>query len=291
VVLLIVLFFALLLTSSIATFTRRATVDAMISRNRESAARAEALARGGVRLGTALILDDAITGAGGVALDSHQEPWARLAETPIETADGDALRLRIEDAGTRLNLNSLIHFDDGGVLDPKTEPFLRDVLEKVIEDLPPEERLYDLRELSENLIDYMDDDDVRRGGGGEDDYYQRQTPPYRAANGPLMSLDELRLVEGFDGRLVDALRPYVTVHPYVGGGGINPNTAPPHVLALLFIFDGVDLRLAPEDMVRDILEVRADGDVLCPEDGGGEECVQMNTINPGDPWVLSWRVR
>jgi type II secretory pathway component PulK len=136
-------------------------------------------------------------------------------------------------------------------------------------------------------------------------------------------------VEGFDGRLVNALRPYLTVHPYVGGGGINPNTAPPHVLSLLFVFDGVDLRLVPEDTVRNILEVRADGDVLCPEDGGSEDCVQMNTIvphevfpppafeshvfvvtaeaavgpvlrtieavvdraNPGDPWVLSWRVR
>jgi type II secretory pathway component PulK len=54
----VVLFFALLLTSSVATFTHRATIDAMISRNRESSARAEALARGGVRVATALILED-----------------------------------------------------------------------------------------------------------------------------------------------------------------------------------------------------------------------------------------
>jgi general secretion pathway protein K len=222
-----------------------------------------------------------------------------------------------------------VSFDDSGVLDSNTEPFLHEMLEKVIEDLPPDLRLYDTRELAANLIDYMDEDDVRQRGGGEDDYYQRQDPPYRAANGPLLSLDELRLIEGFDGRLVDALRPYVTVHPYAGGGGINLNTAPPHVLSLLYMFDGIELRLASENVVRDILEVRQDGDVLCPEAAGAESCVALNQIipdeifpppaweshvfvvsaharvgevrrtveavidraDPADPWVLSWRVR
>ena len=45
VVLFIVLFFTLLLTASIATFVKRATVDAILSRNRDAMARTEALAR------------------------------------------------------------------------------------------------------------------------------------------------------------------------------------------------------------------------------------------------------
>ena len=69
-------------------------------------------------------------------------------------------------------------------------------------------------------------DDVEPDGEREDDYYQLQRPAYRAANRPLFSLDELGLIEGFDRVLVDAIRPYATVHPYAGGGGINPNTAP-----------------------------------------------------------------
>ena len=48
VVLPVVLFFALLLTSGIATFTRRATIDSMIARNRESASRTEILSLGAV---------------------------------------------------------------------------------------------------------------------------------------------------------------------------------------------------------------------------------------------------
>ena len=58
VVLLVVLFFALLLSSSIATFLSRSSVDAIIARNRENGARADALARGGVRLAQALLLED-----------------------------------------------------------------------------------------------------------------------------------------------------------------------------------------------------------------------------------------
>jgi hypothetical protein len=53
---------------------------------------------------------------------------------------------------------------------------------------------------------------------------------------------------------VDALRPYVTVYPYAGGGGINPNTAPPYVLALLFFDDEVQLRLAGDHVQLSVLD-------------------------------------
>jgi general secretion pathway protein K len=281
VVLLLVLFFALLLTSSIATFTRRATVDAMVARNRESAARAEALARGGVRLATALLLADQLQEADGEqALDSHRDLWARAGELEIEAGDNATLRLKIEDTGARLNLNALFNFDEGGLLDEQTELLLHELFQKVIDEMPipPGEKLYDVRELAANLIDYVDEDDLRQRGGAEDDYYQRQEPPYRAANRPLLSLDELRLVEGFDGELVEALRPYVTVHPYARGAGINLNTAPPHVLALLFFDDGVDLRLAREDTIREILKVREAGDLICSDEQGGEDCIPIRAI-------------
>ena len=76
-------------------------------------------------------------------------------------------------------------------------------------------------------------------------------------------MDELRLVEGFDAALVEvlrALRHRLPLRAGCGRGcGVNPNTAPPHVLALIFYNDGVDLRLASEDVVRRILEVREEG--------------------------------
>ncbi len=281
VVLLIVLVFALLLTSSIATFMRRATVDAMIARNREAAARAETLARGGVRLSVALILDDRVQeGAQGeLAVDGSGDAWARITRVPLPEGDDAELVLRIEDSGARLNLNAVM----GDAESSETALlFLEAFLEKVVDELPgrPEDKLYDPRELAANLYDYLDADEERSRGGPEDAYYQEQDPPYRAANRPLMSVDELRMIEGFDGPLVEGLRPYVTVFPYAGGGGVNLNTAPPHILALLYFNDGVEYALAREDTVRQILKAREDGGILCGQGASAEGCTPISGIVP-----------
>ena len=290
VVLLVVLFFALLLTSGVATFLRRSTVDAMISRNRDAAARAEALARGGVRLGGALLLEDRLReGAGAsLALDTELDPWAKGLD--LETPDGARLRVRLQDTGSRLNLNALFEVGESGEVVAKeaSEDFLMALLTKAIDEIPrpPGEKPYEVRELAGNLIDYIDSDEVRVQGGAEDDWYQSQTPPTRAANRALFSVDELRLVEGFDASLVEALRPYVSVYPYAPGGcereqvgcGINLNTAPPHVLALLYYDDGVELRLAPEDVVRQVLELRQKGETICPPSQQEEGCTPIETI-------------
>jgi type II secretory pathway component PulK len=93
------------------------------------------------------------------------------------------------------------------------------------------------------------------------------------------------MVEGFDGTLVEAIRPYATVYPYSGGGGINPNTAPSHVLATLFYGISPDYRLADEDTVRRILEMR-DGDTMfCHKDAGGHPgCIPLTEAEvEGEP--------
>ncbi len=293
VVLLVVLFFALLLTSSIATFLSRSTVDAIIARNRENAARADALARGGVRLAQALLLEDRLREqlAGAPPIDGHLDLWAQLEGLEIDAGEGATLMLDVEDSGRRLNLNALFETDETGSRVPasETEPFLLAFLEKVIDEMPipPGERaLYDVRELTANLIDWLDGDDVRVQGGPEDDYYQRQEPPYRAANRPLLSVDELRLVEGFDVALVEALRAYVSVYPFAPGGcgnklvgcGVNLNSAPPHVLAALFYDDGVDQRLASEDVVRAILRARQEGSGVCLDGESTDDCTPISEI-------------
>jgi general secretion pathway protein K len=277
-VLIAVIFFIALLVSGVATFLRRATLDGMIARNRDLSARSEALARGGVQLATALLLQDRLDEAEGIALESRSDLWAKLAEVEIEVADGGRLRLRIEDAGSRLNLNAL--FDSEGKEHEDAEPFLTAFLDKVIGEVQAGDtaQTYDSAELARSLLDYIDENDFEeKGGGQEDDYYQLQSPPYRAANRPLLSIDELGLVEGFDSALVDAIRPYATVHPYhphggdpdsLYGIGINPNTAPSHVLAILFHGMAPDRRLANDEDVRWILRMRDEDKVFCPQSEG-----------------------
>lgn len=272
-VLVIVLFFSLLLSSTIASFSRRARLDSAIVVNRDNGARAEALARGGTRLAIALLLQDRLEEQRlELPIDTATDLWAQASGIPIETEDGGVLRLEIEDAAARLNLNALVV---GGEVVSGADAFLVDFLAKVIEEMPgrPEDKLYDEDDLARDLLDFIDGDDVTGRGELEDDYYQQQVPPYRAANRPLLTLRELALVRGFDGALIEALEPYLTVFPYIEGQGPNPNTAPAWVLASLFIGPETDRRLAPEDDVRRILMERTAGP-LC--DGiSHEACIPM----------------
>jgi DNA uptake protein ComE-like DNA-binding protein len=57
-------------------------------------------------------------------------------------------------------------------------------------------------ELADAILDFIDEDDDPRSAGAESDYYQSLSPPYRAKNGPLRSLDELLLVSGVTPRLL-----------------------------------------------------------------------------------------
>lgn len=323
VVLVLVLFYVLLLTATIATLQRRVAVDAGIAVNRDRAAAAEALARGGVRLAQALLLEDLRLDAGEQRPDSLWDVWALAGLAPIFVdEEGDqSLRLEIEDTAARINLNAAAGAGGIGLGEAAPEAaegsapgdttsgdtgqrkpprrsqlgggaggvearrlFLTSFLTGVIEAMPgpSEEKRYVPEELAANLLDWVDEDDVRQAGGTEDDVYQRLDPPYRAANRPLLSLDELRLVEGFDGALVDALRPYVTVYPLAGAGGINLNTAPAWVLAQLTRGSDVSgMRPVEEEDVRRILDAR-DESLLCSGAEASPGCTAVRDLFEGE---------
>jgi type II secretory pathway component PulK len=298
VVLALVLILALLLSAAMITFSRRAVIDTMIVRNRDAAARAEALARGGVRLASAILIEDRLSkdqlgeGASGPRElsvgNTPDDLWYRLRDYELVTADGSTLRIEIRDAGGLLNLNAVVPYTGSEVkVDQDAEAFLQALLEKVIDEMPvdPGNKNYDDRELARNLLDYMDADTTRVGGGSEDDYYLSQDPPYQAANRPLLSVEELGLVEGFDVQLMNAMRPYVVVYPLAGATGINLNTAPPHVLALIFHGVAGERRLADADIVQRILRLRKEGSIVCTDTklaADSEDCVSLSEADLGE---------
>jgi len=278
-ILMLVLVMVLLLTSVTATFLRRTSVDSFVVRHRDAAAEADAAARGGVRLAISLLLEDKLEEeAGGFASESGLDVWARANGIDLPLGEDVTVRLRIEDAGARVDLNALI---EKGAPAKQAELFLTDLFSHVIDGMDAKQGAYDPAALAESLLDYLDEDDVRLKGGAEGDAYQRRTPPARPANRPLLSVDELRQVEGFDAPLVEALRPFVTVFPYGRGAGINLNTAPPHVLALLYHGTGSDFRLADEDTVREILKAREEGAVICPGEVSNPVCIAQGEVVEG----------
>ena len=180
------------------------------------------LRRGALHWASLALLEDAAQNS----TDHLGESWAMgLPTLPVE---GGTIKVSIEDAQSRFNLNSIGGTDPTSLANLQLLQRLLDVLQ-----LDPQ--------LANAVADWIDPNSDARAGGAEDIDYLNLNPPYRAANRPMASVDELRLIRGFDAKTVAALLPYVTVLPVVTND-INVNTASPVVLAALV--PGLDLPTA-----------------------------------------------
>ncbi|MCS6896786.1 MAG: type II secretion system minor pseudopilin GspK [Nitrospira sp.] len=181
-----------------------------------------ALMRAAVQAASAALQQDFLLGKrNGEQFDSLLDLWA----LPIKNyAIGDGLlSAQIQDERSKLNLNDLV----ASAGDPIQSKARLDRLRRLFELLQINPDLVDA------LIDWIDADDTPRPAGAESPYYQSLRPPYRAANGPLQALSDLRLVKGFTPEIIDRLSRYVTVYPLNGGAPVNINTAEPAVIQSL----------------------------------------------------------
>ncbi len=87
---------------------------------------------------------------------------------------------------------------------------------------------------ADNLWDWIDEDDLARTNGAEAAYYKGKGLHYVPRNYALQSLDELKLIKGFDESLLDKLDKSLTLLPKTG---FNPNTASDDVLMAYLKFD------------------------------------------------------
>jgi len=232
--------------------------------------------------------------------------WQGIGKFPIELEDDRTLRIEIEDEGAKLNLNALVppslepppdtsegdvgeaSQDDGddegeGASEDAVE-YLTEVMQYVIDGMPADAstRAYDPKAIAENILDFIDADTTSVNGRSEDEYYRRQDPPYRAWNQPLVSVDQLGLVEDVDPPLLDALRHYVTVHPIGGTQGINLNRAEPWVLKLVYTGTSGNRRLIDDRLAEDVYRLRNKDKLACTTAGRDPRCVALSEIGSGD---------
>jgi general secretion pathway protein K len=85
-------------------------------------------------------------------------------------------------------------------------------------------------DMTNALIDWIDTDGVPTfPGGAEDADYLALDPPYRAANQPLVDIEELARVKGFNAEVIAKLQPFVTALP--APSQLNFNSVSAEVLA------------------------------------------------------------
>lgn len=162
-------------------------------------------------------------------IDFLGEDWG--AQVPIED-DGVTGVAQLVDASAQFNLNDLrtqlVADKPIGNAERYSEPQRRFIrLLQTFPDLPLNQN--EAEYLLEAVVDWIDEDDNESGmGGAESNYYQGLKNGYRPANAPFKSVDELRLVRGFNElpQLVMRLQPFVTVLPG-DKVGMNINTIEP----------------------------------------------------------------
>lgn len=150
----------------------------------------------------------------------------------------------------------------------------------------------------DSLLDWLDFDDLPRANGAETEYYAASGIAPR--NGTLTSVDELARIRGFTPRLVNQLRPYLTVDndalPF------DPSHAQPQALAVMSNAGGnwpevierqremegeqpaLDAA-EPKALVGHPLTITVDADAP----GGGHahhQVVAVVTENPLQPYVI-----
>jgi general secretion pathway protein K len=151
---------------------------------------------------------------------SLKDLWAKPLEIPDETG---TIRVTIEEENAKLNLNYLA--GPTGEFNLSYYEAAHRFFKKLA--LPADD-------LCDSLADWIDSNDLPKPGGGEASFYQSRTPPYPARNGLLLTLEELPLIKGFNGGVLDKIRPFVTIYADYGEGAyININTAPREVLLAL----------------------------------------------------------
>ncbi|MEP6701837.1 MAG: type II secretion system minor pseudopilin GspK [Betaproteobacteria bacterium] len=177
------------------------------------AAQAQSLARSGIDWARLILQEDARR----TSLDHFGEQWAiKLPLTPLDNGEVGG---ELTDQQGLFNVNTLVA---NGIVQPDALARYRRLL--AILELPAS--------LAAALADWLDADAMPLpDGGAEDEYYMALDPPRRAANRPLVTIDELGLVAGYTPDVLARLHAFITALPQSAGVAINVNTAPPEVLA------------------------------------------------------------
>ena len=187
---------------------------------------ANAYLRGGEDLARMVLIQDTEDDANREAgpRDDLSEMWAQQVP-PYALDEGGFLTGSLQDLENRININELAvgSSSDTEQFTSVQAQFIR-LLQSFDEPRVSEQ---DARLILEAVRDWLDANQEPGDFGAEDDYYFDMEPSYRAANAPMRSVSELRMVAYMTPELYLAVAPYLTVW---GGGTINIHTAPLQIL-------------------------------------------------------------
>lgn len=222
-----------LLVALLVEFINDVYVDTSSRHNFVAAQQASILAESGVS-GAAKILQLSLANQSYSTLSDY---WAKPFQFEEEKGE---LQFSITEENAKLSLN---HITQPTAIDPA----YYGMLFRLIKGLKLEATT-----LCEALADWIDENDYPQPTGAESAWYKNLKPPYQPRNARLQTVEELGLVKGFNGAVLQKLKPFVTVYaetPSAPAAPVNINTAPLEVLVALH-------EQMNEDLGKRIIEYR-----------------------------------
>jgi len=264
--LIVILWIVGLLSMLVSSMAFDAHIEARIMSYYRKRTKAEYLARSGVEIARMLLAKRAQIPAGDDTTTVEDDPWyddakrlKKMGAVTVKRERGDGtVTLEIVPEPARRNINNL------DLQNNTAEQEVEENMERILEvgGITEDTDLWPT--LIDSLLDWTDKDDKARANGAEtDDYYATLKPPYKAANSPLETVEELLLVKGYtrtilfggtlkpateleEPKAISGIADLLTTY---GDGKVNINSASQRVLMTL---PGVD-----ELVAGAILEERA----------------------------------
>lgn len=193
---------------------------------------------------------------------NFREPRYRFNGQPLTLyyPAGDNIVVRIYDHAAKINLNGIRGEDMRLLIENRLGP-----------DFDPQE----VQELIAAWTDWTDLNDLALINGAEKDYYQSLDPPYSPRNNrELDSVEELRLIRGFD-ELFKGVNLDAAFTVYGNGQTVNPNLATREALQLL---PGLD-----DELIEKIIYFRQQRDFRNKNMVG--EVVPLENFVKLSPWI------
>lgn len=180
---LILVIWSLVLLASLATgFSHAVRHETRVATDMSAIARAEAAATAALHTAVLALASSDREARWQADSKAHAIPW------PTAT-----ITVRVQSESGRIDIN-------------RSPPeLLVGLFSQLIPDSDPEA-------LADALIDWRDKDDIPGPTGAEEEDYLKAGYTYGPSNGPFYSVNELSQVMGFDSKIMELIKPYLTVH-------------------------------------------------------------------------------
>ncbi len=213
-----------LMTLIVVDFAMTSGLGFVSAANQANELRAGYLARSGVNIGLALLAQGVRANAqsNSPQVDTLNDAWA--TPFPPMAVEGGNVALTIVDEARKLPINAMIN--QTGSTNVQAAALNAPAIAKI-------QRLFTILDVNPDLvqgiIQWITPSGANgMGTGGE--FYMGLRPPYQPRNGPMPTIGDLQMVQGFNEQIFNLVSPFLTV---MAEPAVNINTAAPQVIASL----------------------------------------------------------